>query len=216
MIVLYILLGILAFLLILLLIPVQVGVGYQNDLIAWVRYGFIKIRLYPIKEKPTAKKPSGAKKQATKKSEPKKKKASTSDKLSEIAENMKRDSLSETLEEVQQLIQLVKRTTQKLLRALTIDRLYLSLIVATGEADTTAIRYGQACAAISPAATMLHETMRVKKQHVEVTPGFGINQSRVTADICMHVIPLRIAMIALAALMGFIQWTNTAQTPEKG
>ena len=45
MIVLYILLGILALLLILLLIPVQVGVGYQNDLTAWVRYGLIKIRL---------------------------------------------------------------------------------------------------------------------------------------------------------------------------
>ncbi len=216
MIVLYILLGILALLLILLLIPVQVGVGYQNDLTAWVRYGLIKIRLYPVKEKPKTKKPSGAKKQTTKKAEPKKKKSSTSDKLSEIAENMKRDSLSETLEEVQQLMQLIQRTTKKLLRALTIDRLYLSLIVAAGEADTTAIRYGQACAVIAPAATMLHETMRVKKQYIEVTPGFGMDKSRVTADIRVHVVPLRIVIIALAALMGFIQWTNTAQTPEKG
>ena len=92
----------------------------------------------------------------------------------------------------------------------------IKMIVAAGEADTTAIRYGQACAVIAPAATMLHETMRVKKQYIEVTPGFGMDKSRVTADIRVHVVPLRIVIIALAALMGFIQWTNTAQTPEKG
>ena len=43
-----------------------------------------------------------------------------------------------------------------------------------------------------------------------------MDKSRVTADIRVHVVPLRIVVITLAALMGFIQWTNTAQTPEKG
>lgn len=214
MIVLYILLAILGLILLLLLIPVQVGLQYQQDLMVWVRYGFVKIRLYPPKNKKKKRVANSPAKTLSKSKAPPKKKSSTSDKLSEIAENIKRDSLSETLEEVQALLELVKRTTKHLLRALTIDRLYLALTVATGEADTTAVRYGQACAVIAPAATFLNETMRVKKQRVEVTPGFGMNDSRVTADIRVHAVPLRIAVVALGALMGFIQWTNQAVTSE--
>lgn len=216
MIVLVILLAILGLLLLLLLIPVQVGLQYREQLTVWVRYGFIKIQLYPPKQEKSAPPKAPAKKAAKKKTSPGKKKASTSDKLSEIAENMKRDSLSETLAEVQALVGLIGRTTQKLLRALTIDRFLLSLTVATGEADTTATRYGQACGLLAPAAALLNETMRVKKQHVEVTPGFGMEQSRVTADIRVHAVPLRVAAVALAALMGFIEWTNTTETSKKG
>lgn len=209
---LYIFLALLGLIVLLLLIPVQVGIHYREDLYVWVRYGLIKFRLYPSKEDHADKPSRPAKKpqKAARKSRLQKKKAPLSDKLSEIAENMKQDSLSEMLEELKALVRLVTKTTRRLLNALVIDRLYLTVDIATGQADTTAIRYGQVCGVISSAQAVLGETMRIRKQKVAVTPRFLEETSRVAVELRIHALPLRLAAVAVSAFFGFIQWTDSS------
>lgn len=202
----YILLGVLGLILLLLLLPVRVGLRYQQDLRVWVGYGPVKFRIYPSRrEKETVQRKG---KPDAKRRSPQKKTASVSDKLSEIADNMKRDSLSETLHEVQALLQLAGRTARQLLRAVTVSRLHVKIQVSAGEAAGTAVRYGQVCSVLFPALATLEQTLRIRNRQVEVTPGFGQEESRVWADIRVRAIPLRLLFVALMALLGFVKWTN--------
>ncbi|MGI6265173.1 MAG: hypothetical protein ACOYJY_06905 [Acutalibacteraceae bacterium] len=211
MIVLYVLLAILGSVLLLLLIPTGAGAKYDGELIAWVRYGLIKIRLYPRKEKtPKPEKPP------KKPKKPKPKKEKPPGKFAQIAENLKRDSPGETLRLAGELLRLVTKTAKRLLRAITVDRLELDLLVVAGEADATAVRYGQACAVLYPAMTTLTQTMRVKRHRLTVTPGFGREKGAVVADVRVHVIPLRIVAIALAAMFGFVKITSEDKSISTG
>lgn len=209
MIVLYVLLALLALVLLVLLIPVQVGLQYKDALTVWVRYGLLKFRVFPINEDTPKKKPK-----LPKKTEKKPKKSSLSDKWTEIADNMKQDSLSETLKQVKQMVAWATKTARKVLKTITIDRLELGLLVATEEADKTAIRYGQACGVIYPALTVVGETMRLKYHDIQIVPGFGREKSVVTADVRIHVIPIRLLIVAIGALIGIWEWTNASALPE--
>ncbi len=202
----YILLGVLGLILLLLLLPVRVGLRYQEDLRVWVGYGPVRFRIYPSRRKKKDRQRKG--KPDAKRRSPQKKAASVSDKLSEIADNMKRDSLSETLHEVQAFLQLVGRIARQLLRAVTVSRLHVKIQVSAGEAADTAVRYGQVCSALFPALATLEQTLHIRNRQVEVTPGFGQEESRVWADIQVRAIPLRLLFVALMALLGFVKWTN--------
>lgn len=207
MIVLYVLLALLGLVLLLLLIPVQVGLQYKDTFSVWVRYGLLKFCVFPLKEETK-------KAKSPKKAEKKPKKSSLSDKWTEIADNMKQDSLSETLKQVKQMVAWATKTARKVLKCITIDRLELGLLVATEEADKTAIRYGQACGIVYPALTVVGETMRLKRHDVQIVPGFGRDKSVVTADVRIHVIPIRLLIVALGALIGIWEWTNASALSE--
>lgn len=210
MIVLYILLALLGLILLLLLIPVQVGLEYRDELLVWLRYGFIKMTLYSSEQEKKEKKKKPSKKAKAKKSRKAihEKKASFSDRLSEIFRDLKEDGVSEAMKEAQTLVHLAGQMVKRLRRMLTVDRLYLSVTVATGEADTTAIRYGQACAVLYPAQAALENLLRVRKSAVQVTPRFDREHSEAAAVVRVHTSLLSVAIVLLGTFMGLTQWPN--------
>lgn len=210
MIVLYILLALLGLLLLLLLIPVQVGLEYREELLVWLRYGLIKMTLYSSEQEKKEKKKKPSKTEKAKKSRKAihKKKASFSDRLSEVFRDLKEDGVSEAVKEAQMLAHLAGQMVRRLRRMLTFDRLYLTVVVATGEADTTAIRYGQACAAIYTAQAALQSLLRIRKSDVRVTPRFDLEHSSVVADVRVHTSLLNVAIVLLGTFMGLTQWPN--------
>lgn len=208
MIVLYILLALLGLILLLLLIPVQVGLEYRDELLVWLRYGFIKMNLYSSKQEKKKKKPSKKEKTQKGRKAIHEKKATFSDRLSEIFRDLKEDGVSEAMKEAQTLVSLAGQMVKRLRRMLTVDRLYLTVTVATGEADTTAIRYGQACAVLYPAQAALENLLRVRKSAVQVTPRFDRERSEVAADVRVHTSLLSVVIVLLGTFMGLTQWPN--------
>lgn len=209
MIVLYVFLALLALLLLLLLIPVGAGARYGDELQVWARYGLIKIRLYPRRAR---QKPQRPQKEKKKHKKDKQEEPEQQSKFSQIAAGLKRDSLGETLELAGQLMRWLGKTARAVLRAITVDRVFLDLLIVAGEADKTAVRYGQACAVLYPAMTTLRQTMRVRRHRLTVTPGFGRDKGAVAADVRVHVIPLRVLIVALGALLGFVRITAQDKT----
>lgn len=144
-----IILSILAVIAILLFFSVNLYIDYKEDeLKLWVRYLFIKIPVYPRKEK----------KQRSKKAEPKKlEKTETKDKQpKEKKENfftstIKEDGIGAIIEILSKIIEIVKDFSSSTLKHLKVKKLKLDVISAGEDAADTALNFGYACSVIYPA-----------------------------------------------------------------
>ncbi|MBQ9964717.1 MAG: hypothetical protein IJP14_06315 [Clostridia bacterium] len=175
-----------ALLLVILLIPVFVRVTYQEDLHVCVRFIGIAVYRYPSDKPSKAAKSESDKPNAA---------------LSDLSERLKRDSVGETVRLCKQLADLAVSTVRRLLRTVTVDKLYLAMFIAGSDAAQTAQKTGQVCAVLYPAVTAAQQTvLRIKRREITVTPDFLAENGRVTADITAHVIPLFAVCIALWTL----------------
>ena len=191
---LYIILGIIAFIILLLSIKVMITVHYDEELTVSLSWLFLKFDLLPMKEKH----PKKEKKKKEKK--PKK----TDEKIPEPKK--KKDNMFVRFyhnQGVSGVVQLLKDAAAALggmFRAFLFEELYVSLTVGSDDAADTAVKYGKVCAAAFPSMGFIVSNMRVKKYNIEVTPDFvgGSNSARM--HVKAAVIPLRLinAVIVVA------------------
>lgn len=196
-----IILGIIAFFIILLSVKVAVTVHYEDDVAVSVKWLFLKFDILPKHEK--EKKPEKEKKKKEEKPkeesevipEPKKKKQ----------DNMfVRFYRNRGVEGVVQLLKDAAKAVggmfKRIGRAFLFEELIISLTVGAGDSAQTAIKYGQTCSAAFPAMGLIVSTMRVKKYNIEINPDFinGKNVARLHTKISVRPIKLINAVIIVA------------------
>lgn len=209
MLALYILLGLLGLLVLLLLlalfVPVYARVTYDDELRVQVRVLGVPITLLPSEDEPEEEKPTLEKKKSAKPSK-------TKELLGEVFRSFKEDGVAATLHYLGELAKLAGQAIGRVLHSITVDKLSLELIVADGDADTTAIRYGQVCGVLYPAFTAIAGVIKVRKRDLRVEPNFLLNKSTLRADVRLHIRLYRLVGAAIVLLVKFLLLKGNTDT----
>lgn len=158
---LYILLGILLFILLILLIPIGLKLKYQNKLELWLYIGFVKLRLIPAKPK-KLKKEKGKRKTEEKPKEPEKKKNIIQEK-----------GLSWLVSLIKKAAELAGGVLKGFFKHIIIKKFMLSISVADEDAAKTAVNYGYYCSAVYPSVGIIAGAVKCKKYGVDIKPNFA-------------------------------------------
>lgn len=166
---LYIILGIIAFFVLLLSIKVRVETEYVDSFNVKLKWLFLEFPLYPLKEK--------------KPKPPKEKEEKTKEEKPDENINKKKPNPFKTFYDNQGfdgVIKLVKDSAdalgtmgRSLKRHFIIDDLYLWIVVSKNhDAAGTAIEYGNICKDIFPSLGFICSTLKVKKYDADIEPDF--------------------------------------------
>ena len=186
----YILIGIILFIALILIIPVGVDVGFEDDLWAKLKIGFVSITLYPPKpEKPKKekKKKKKEKKKEEKEEEPEEKKTNL----------IKEKGIGWLIEFIRQAAIIARGVLRDFFKHLKIKTLNISITYAGTDADDTAVKYGYFCLSVYPAVSILTSISKCKNYGVDIAPDFTVgHESFYSADIS-----LRIRIVWIVALV---------------
>lgn len=212
MLALYILLGLvgLLFLLVLLalFVPVWARITYDDELRVRVWVLGVPITLLPSEDEPEAQtKPAEASKPA--------KPSKTKELVGEISRSFKEDGVAATLHYLSELAKVAGQAVGRVLRGITVDKLALELIIADGDADTTAIRYGQVCGVLYPAFTAIAGAVKVRKRDLRIEPNFLMENSTVSADVRLHIWVYRVVGAAIMLLVKFMLLKGNQDTDKE-
>ncbi len=199
---LYIIIGIIAFFIILLSIKFVVTVHYEDDISVSVGWLFLKFNLLPKEEnedKPEKKKKTKEKKEEKPKTEneivkePKKKKDNM------FVRFYRNRGVSGVVQLLKDAANALGGMFKRIGRAFLFEELYISLDVGASDSAETAIKYGKVCSAAFPAMGLIVSTMRVKKYSIQINPDFlyGKNVAKLHTKISVRPIALINAVIIL-------------------
>ena len=184
---LYVLLGIVLFIVLLLLIPVGFKADYEGDVRAAVTVGFISIPVYPPKPKKKKKKPEKPKEEEKKEEKPKEKKPSL----------IKEKGIVWLIDLIREAASLAMGMLKSIFRHLIIRRLNISICYCGEDASDTAIKYGTFCLSVYPAVSILVKAAKCKKYGVDISPDFNEgSQSQYAVDIYAYIRLLWIFAVA--------------------
>ncbi|MBO5859681.1 MAG: DUF2953 domain-containing protein [Clostridia bacterium] len=176
---LYIILGIIAFFVILLSIKLAVTVHYEGDVALSIQWLFIKINILPKKEK----KPKKKKKEKPKKEEePKQEDEKIKEPKKKKGDNMfvrfyKNRGVDGVVQLLKDAVAALGGMFGRIGRAFLFEELYVSLKVGGADSADTAIKYGEICSGAFPAMGLFVNKARVKKYSIEIVPDFIFNQT---------------------------------------
>lgn len=201
---LYIILGIIAFFVVILSIKVAITVHYEDDIELSVKWLFFNIKILPKKEdeekdkkqkEPKPKKDKKPKEESETVKEPKKKKQDNM-----FVRFYRNRGVSGVVQLLKDTAKAVGGMFKRIGRAFLFEELYISLTVGAGDSAETAIKYGKTCSAAFPAMGLIVSTMRVKKYNIEINPDFinGSNSARLHTKISVRPIKLINAVIIVA------------------
>lgn len=200
MLALYILLGLLSLVILLLLlvlfVPVWARITYDGELQVKIRVLGIPITLLPSEDEPAQPK-TATKAKAAKPSKVKQLR-------DEVSRSFKEDGVAATLRYLTELAKLAGQSVGRALHSITVDKLTLELLIADGDADATAIRYGQVCSVLYPAFTAIAGAIKVRKRDLRIEPNFLMEKSTASADVRLHIWVYRLAGAAIGFLMRFM------------
>ncbi len=201
---LYIILGIIAFFVVLLSIKFCVTVHYEDDIELSVKWLFLNIKILPKKEKEDKKKKE-KKKEPKKEDKPKKESEIVKEPKKKKQDNMfvrfyKNRGVSGVVQLLKDTAKAVGGMFKRIGRAFLFEELFISLTVGAGDSAETAIKYGKTCSAAFPAMGLIVSTMRVKKYSIEINPDFinGSNGAKLHTKISVRPIKLINAVIIVA------------------
>lgn len=175
---LYIILGVLAFIFLLLMIPVVLRFDYSAETSLVLKYLFFKFTLFPRAEKPVKEE------KKTDKPQPQ---------VSKIKELKDKHGLRGLLDIFKEIAKLAGAAALKILKRVKIRELDIYAVAGGDNAAETALLYGEACAVIYPVVNMLKGICRCKKTGVMVDADYKAKES---AAICQAVISIRPVYIA--------------------
>ena len=122
----------------------------------------------------------------------------------EVSRSFKEDGITATLSYLTELAKLAGRSVGRALQSITVDKLKLELLIADGDADTTAIRYGQVCSVLYPAFTAIAGVIKVRRRDLRIEPTFLMEKSTLGADVRLRVSVYRLAGAAIGFLLRFM------------
>lgn len=178
---------------VLLLAPVRVRASYrQGEAEVKLRYGPVKIRLFPMEKKPD--KPKKPEKKKKKPAEKEKKRAKA------------KINREQVFYAVEKLPPIFGRAVKRMRRRILIEPLHIEVLVAgTDPADTAAL-YGRLATALAAGLPVLQRTVRVREQDIRLYPDFAGNQMDFIADVGVSVRPWDVLAIGACAGAGLLKW----------
>ena len=166
---------IIALFVIILSIPLKVALGYDDKISLDIRYLFVKLKILPTdpnkpkKEKaPKEKKPE----------EPKKEEAPKEKKPNPIVEMAKANGFDGMMEVLGNLGNVLKIFGGKLLRSIVFNKADINITVGTGDAASTALKYGKTCQKIYPIMGFLCSNNVVKHHNINISADFLANDTK--------------------------------------
>ena len=215
-------LGVVSLLALLLMLRIGVRVRLRDDTNLWLGVGIFRIRLYPKREKKLklsdyeikkfrrrkAKEQAKAKRKAAKKATKKAKKNKSA--LGEVsdtakAQTKKKQDISELVDTV---LEVVRVFVERFGRHLHIKLGRLCIIVASGDAATTAVLYGAVCGAVQCLLELLDNTVKLKlpkNEEIAVTADFTTEKTRADVDITFSFRLWQIFDLAIRSLWAYIK-----------
>lgn len=196
--VLFIILGIIAFFVLLLSVKVRIYVHSEDGVSLAIRWAFLKFNILPKKEK-KKKKPKKEKKKKEKKKKEEPEKEEDKKKDEKIPEPKKKNDnifvryyrnngVSGTIELLERLMKALGGMFRGIGRAFTVEEIFISLFVGAGDSAETAIKYGKTCSKVYPIMGYLVDNLRIRKYNLEVSPDFinGKNKARLHGSISVR------------------------------
>lgn len=189
---------IIALFILILSIPVRLSIGYDNKIRLTVKYLFLKINVLPVTDKkekaPKEKKPKEQKPKEEKPKEPKEKKPNP------IVEMLKANGHDGMMIIVRNLGRILGIYGGKFFKSVIFDEIVLHICVGTGDAASTAIRYGETCQKVYPVFGFICANNLVRRYDIDVQPDFLANKTEsefyCDISICLRkIINASIAMV---------------------
>ncbi len=209
-----ILVGIIAFFLLILSIPIKVSLSFDNKIHLTVKYLFIKLDILPLgpkKEKtPKPKKEPQPTPEKPKEEAPKEKKPNP------ILEMVKANGYDGMMLVIKNLGRVLGIYGGKLFKSVVFDEIDIYISVGTGDAASTAIKYGETCQKVYPVLGYICSNNIVKKYDILVEPDFLANktENELFIDLSVTVRKIINATIAMvfrlifSVVLKFIQGAN--------
>ena len=224
MVILYILLGIILFFTLLLSIPFHISIGYDEKIRLSIRYLFVKLDILPVKPKQKKEKPP-----KEPKPEPEKKPEEPKDKVKKpnpLIEMVKANGYDGMMKVLSNFGHIMKIYGGKLFKSVVFDEIYLYIKVATGDAASTAIKYGETCQKVYPVMGFICSNNVVKKYDIDVDTDFLANKTQGEFFFDIHlcfrkIINASIAMVVrliFGVVITFIKGgkkKNSAEQPQR-
>lgn len=198
---LYIILGLVLFFVIILSIPFHISVGYDDKIRVSIRYLFIKLDLLPVKSKPKKEKPP---KEPTPEKEEKPAEKPKEKKPNPLIEMVKANGYDGMMTVLSNLVNILKIYGGKIFKSVVFDEIYLYILVATGDAASTAIKYGQTCQKIYPLMGYICSNNIVKKYDIDVDTDFLANKTQGEFFFDMHLCIRKIINASVAMVIRLI------------
>ena len=172
-----IILGIIGLIVLLLSIPVKVSLAFDNKIHLSVKYLFIKLDILPVGPK-KPKKPAKPKKEPEPKPDKEEKdKAPKEKKPNPILEMVKANGYDGMMLVIKNLGRVLGMYGGKLFKSIVFDEIDVYISVGTGDAASTAIKYGETCQKVYPVLGFICSNNIVKKYDILVEPDFLANKT---------------------------------------
>ena len=198
---LYVILGIIAFFVIILSVKFVVTVHYEDDVAVSVSWLFLKFNILPKKEK--EKKPEKEKKKKEDTAEPKAEneivKEPKKKKDNMFVRFYRNRGVSGVVQLLKDAVKALGGMFRRIGRAFIFEELFIYLKVGTSDSAETAIKYGKVCSAAFPAMGFIVNNMRVKNYSIDINPDFvyGTNEAKLHTKISFRPVTLINAVIIL-------------------
>ena len=208
MIVLYILLGILAFPLVILCLvgtlKLSIRAGYCENPLLILGIGPFKLKLADGKKREEPQKEAPPEPSKKKKPKKKKKKAEKEKKPKKQAKGQEQPPLTGVITSFRDLLFGLLRNFR---RHLKIEELRLRVLVASDDAAKTALEYGAVCALAEPVHLLVLQAPRVRKDKVQVGVecDFLADKPEVDAEFCLSIRIWRLYWISLSSTKTLIR-----------
>ncbi len=198
MVALYIIGGILLFIVLLCLLPVGIRIKYDKDFNLYVSAGFIKIKVIPAKQKKIRISDYSERKLERQRKKQQKRDAKKEKKKAAGAKKEKKDSvlvarlknIDTAPDMIEQLYDMLILVSDKFAKRLTVKAFQLDAIIGSDNAAKTAILFGGATSLASCFSAFLDQHMTLKKRRgasINVAPDFLAEKPLLSADVQMTV-----------------------------
>ena len=172
-----VILGIVALIVLLLSVPVKVSLAFDNKIHLSVKYLFIKLDIFPVGPKKPKKPVKPKKEHESKAEEEKKEEASKEKKPNPILEMVKANGYDGMMLVIKNLGRVLGLYGGKLFKSIVFDEIDVYISVGTGDAASTAIKYGETCQKVYPVLGFICSNNIVKKYDILVEPDFLANKT---------------------------------------
>lgn len=181
-------------------IPLKVSIGYDDKIRLTVKYLFIKLNILPSGEKKAKKEKKPEKEKTEKKKTEKEKDDNKEKKPNPILEMVKANGHDGMMVVIKNLGRILSSYGGKLFKSIVFDEIVLHICVGTGDAASTAIKYGQTCQKVYPVFGYICSNNLVKRYDIDVQSDFLANKTEsefyCDLSICLRkIINASIAMV---------------------